>query len=68
MKPCPFCGSTVGLNFVDSQGCKWGNAVCPDCGAMGPEVRTNYDVGENAPWHEEATKEWNTRAKMEAEG
>ena len=61
-KPCPFCGDTcVSCQLDGSQGIKWGAAVCGNCGAQGPEVRTGYDTSESAPWHEQALKEWNNR-------
>ena len=62
MKPCPFCGGTPNpdnpYTFQCSQGDKWGSVVC--CCA-GPEVRTGYDTSDDAPWHEDAIKEWNKR-------
>ena len=63
LKPCPFCGETPDITnpatFIDHQGTKWGSVQC--C-ALGPEVRTGYDVSKNAPWHEDAIAAWNTRA------
>ena len=74
LKPCPFCAGTALMFKVDgSQGLKWGSVVCCDCESAGPMVRTGYDTSDKAPWHEGATKEWNTRvepsefAAMEAE-
>jgi hypothetical protein len=62
LKPCPFCGGVPDGNcFYADQGDKWGRVVC-GCGAQGPEVRTSYDVSEDAPWHDDAIAEWNTRA------
>jgi len=40
---------------------KWGGVVCGNCGARGPEVRTNYKNSDSEPWHELALKEWETR-------
>jgi len=60
MEPCPFCGEKS-TSYIDSQGTKWGCVVCNDCGAWGPEVRTGYDLSENAEWHKDADREWNIR-------
>lgn len=62
--PCPFCteGKTVSTYFDPEQGDKWGYASCDACGARGPEVRTNYDRDDNAPWRAEAIAAWNRRA------
>lgn len=63
MVPCPFCGSTPDEDdpntFVESQGNKWGAAVC-GCGARGPEVRTGH--GHWYKWKFRAIEEWNKRA------
>lgn len=59
---CPFCGYVSIFFCLDqSQGLKWGSVVCGNCGAEGPEVRTNYKNSASEPWHEQALKEWNTR-------
>jgi len=62
-KPCPFCGEQKGIevSFIESQGFKWGHAVCCNCGACGPEVRTSYNREPDAPWKDQARKEWNER-------
>ena len=64
LAPCPFCteGKTVSTYFDHEQGDKWGYASCDACGARGPEVRTNYDRADNAPWRAEAIAAWNRRA------
>lgn len=59
--PCPFCGATS-VSFARVDGYKWGAVIC-SCGAQGPDVRTSYDISENAPWHKEALMEWNKRHK-----
>jgi len=60
--PCPFCNSLEVKTKADQmQGTKWGMAICQNCGAMGPEVRTEYEMAADAPWHREAIKEWNRR-------
>lgn len=66
--PCPFCteGKTVSTYFDHEQGDKWGYASCDACGARGPEVRTNYDRDDNAPWRAEAIAAWNRRALTDA--
>ena len=58
-KPCPFCGETS-TTQIATQGEKWGALVCTDCGAYGPEVRTNYDKPET--WRADAVAAWNRRA------
>jgi Lar family restriction alleviation protein len=63
---CPFCGSEAAVNFVVDQGRKWGRAVCADCRASGPEVRTNYDISERAEWHKDAVEAWNARPREDA--
>ena len=60
IKPCPFCGYDK-VQFTVSQGTKWGQVGCGRCGAAGPEVRTDYDLKDNAEWHAKALDEWNTR-------
>lgn len=64
IKPCPFCGSSLRPQTLmdQEQGMKWGYAYCGECGARGPEVRTQYDAGTLAPWRAEAIAEWNRRA------
>ena len=67
LKPCAWCRSKRKPWYkYGTNSCKWGAAVCSDCGAQAPEVRTGYDESENAPWHEDADREWNTRAASEA--
>jgi Lar family restriction alleviation protein len=63
LKPCPFCteGKSVSTYFDHEQGDKWGYASCDACGSRGPEVRTNYDRADDAPWRAEAIAAWNTR-------
>lgn len=57
---CPFCKShRITTEFDWSQGSKYGSAVCMECFAHGPEVRTEYDGSSDAPWREEAIREWN---------
>jgi len=66
LKPCAWCRSKRKPWYkYGTNSCKWGAAVCSDCGAQAPEVRTGYDESENAPWHEDADREWNTRAASE---
>ena len=66
LKPCPFCteGKNVSTYFDREQGDKWGYASCDACGARGPEVRTNYDRDDNAPWRAKAIAAWNIRADL----
>ena len=62
IEPCPFCGH-VGLDFTDGSTYRWGEASCSGCGATCGEVRREYP--DEGKWHEDAIKEWNTRAKRE---
>lgn len=55
LKPCPFCGEHCAALVVD-QGDKWARYE-PSC----LEVRTGYDLGDNAPWRTELSAAWNTR-------
>jgi Lar family restriction alleviation protein len=66
LKPCPFCtdGKSVSTYFDHEQGDKWGYAACDACGSRGPEVRTNYDRANDAPWRAEAIAAWNTRTPV----
>lgn len=60
--PCPFCGGTAVETMLDAaQGNKWGAALCCECGALGPDVRTDYDKDLKAPWRAEAIAAWNRR-------
>jgi len=61
LKPCPFCGCKS-VSYETNQGTKWGFAVCDQCRACGPEVRTSYNTSENAEWHIQANIEWNNRS------
>lgn len=60
---CPFCGTKKHLHYsLDrSQGEKYGYVECSNCGAKGPDVRTNYKNSDNEPWHKHALSEWNGR-------
>lgn len=62
--PCPFCGSSV-INF-DNDNRKWGYVEC-ECGARGPEIRTGYDLSDQAKWRMEAVEKWNKRFDPESE-
>lgn len=54
--PCPFCGKACQSFQTDSSG-KWGR-IEPSC----LEVRTGYNIFEDAPWKKEAAAAWNTRS------
>lgn len=56
LEPCPFCGEQCAEIEV-TQGMKWGGYV-PGC----LEVRTGYNMDDDAPWRGEAATAWNTRA------
>ena len=60
LEPCPFCGEQCAEIQV-TQGMKWGSYV-PGC----LEVRTSYNMDDNAPWRDEAIAAWNTRAPLTA--
>lgn len=61
LKHCPFCGTIpVDGRHETSQGGKWGAVVCPDCGCVGPEVRTKYRGADS--WGGAADEAWNRRA------
>jgi hypothetical protein len=53
--PCPFCGKQCAQLIID-QGDKWAHYE-PSC----LEVRTRYNVSDDAPWRAEAIAAWNTR-------
>jgi len=53
--PCPFCGKQCAQLVID-QGDKWSHYE-PSC----LEVRTGYNISEDAPWRDEAIAAWNTR-------
>lgn len=55
LKPCPFCGGQCAQLVID-QGDKWAHYE-PSC----LEVRTGYNVSDNAPWIADAITAWNTR-------
>lgn len=62
-KTCPFCKCKDVTTWFDrEQGDKWGYASCDGCGGRGPEVRTKYVRGSDAPWRSDAIATWNTRA------
>ena len=62
IKPCPWCKETKVQTEIDTtQGYKYGYAFCCFCFAHGPEVRSDYNESENAPWREKAIERWNER-------
>lgn len=64
--PCPFCGSSEGLDYSDGSTHRWGVASCVSCGASAGETRREYpDVGE---WHYAAMTQWNTRSALAQQG
>lgn len=59
---CPFCGENMIHFALDlNQGNKYGYVECLNCGAKGPDVRTNFKNTEKEPWHPTALREWNGR-------
>ena len=56
LKPCPFCNKQC-AELVINQGDKWAHYE-PSC----LEVRTSYNVSDDAPWRAEAISAWNTRS------
>jgi len=60
-KPCPFCGEEKFSGpMIDAKYIKWAWIECCNCGAHGPDVRTDYTVDD---WHEKAWNEWDKRWK-----
>ena len=51
---CPICGA----DGLCTDGFKWWRAYCNSCDCSGPEVRTGYDENLDAPWREEARKQF----------
>jgi ribosomal protein S27AE len=54
---CPICGSKS-LYTEESDGSKWGRATCGACGCSGPEVRTDYNFDYDAPWRNDAIRDF----------
>lgn len=65
--PCPFCGDTPGedAHTLTDGGFKYGAIQC-GCGAIGPDVRTDYKDWPH--WKDAAIREWNTRAQLPSQG
>ncbi|MBU0901921.1 MAG: Lar family restriction alleviation protein [Gammaproteobacteria bacterium] len=65
--PCPFCGDTPGedAHTLTDGGFKYGAIQC-GCGAIGPDVRTEYKDWPH--WKDAAIREWNTRAQLPSQG
>jgi Lar family restriction alleviation protein len=62
-KPCPFCGSKLGLNLELDGGIGYETGyriVCYKCSAKGPHVKIRLDTGFNPDV--EATELWNKRS------
>lgn len=59
VKQCPFCGVLPQPYFITTQGQKYGNFMCLNCFACGPEVKTSYCTDEE--WKDDAVNEWNKR-------
>jgi len=57
LRECPFCGEMCAEMHI-SPGDKWAQFI-PSC----LEVRTGYDISDDATWHKEAIALWNTRAQ-----
>ena len=55
LKPCPFCGEQC-ADLDVTPGDKWAKYE-PTC----LDVRTGYNMAEDAPWRAEAIAAWNTR-------
>lgn len=56
LKMCPFCSEQCATLVID-QGDKWAHYE-PSC----LEVRTGYDLSDDAAWRAEAIAAWNARA------
>jgi hypothetical protein len=61
LKPCPFCGRQCATLLID-QGTKWAHYE-PSC----LEVRTGYNLSNDAPWRDEAIAAWNTRQPTQSD-
>jgi hypothetical protein len=62
--PCPFCGITYEnpeYTFSVNGGMKYGCRICPNCGACGPDVRTNSKIEDRQLWMDEADRLWDER-------
>ena len=61
LKPCPHCGKQCADLIID-QGDKWAHysASCL-------EVRTGYNISDDAPWHDEAIAAWNNRQPTQSD-
>lgn len=62
LKPCPFCGEQCATLIVN-QGDKWAHYE-PTC----LEVRTGYNLSDDAPWRAEAIAAYNTRRPTQGYG
>ena len=56
---CPFCGKNNPKFESEYGGAKWGRIECGNCGAQGPDVRTEYKSSSH--WGPAAIAEWNRR-------
>lgn len=61
LEPCGHCGEQCATLVID-QGDKWAHYE-PSC----LEVRTGYDLSDDAPWRDEAIAAWNTRQPTQRE-
>ena len=59
--PCPFCGEQCAMLLIN-QGDKWAHYE-PTC----LEVRTGYNLSNDAPWRDEAIAAWNTRQPTQSD-
>ena len=59
--PCPFCGEQCATLLIN-QGDKWAHYE-PSC----LEVRTAYNLSNDAPWRDEAAAAWNTRQPTQSD-
>lgn len=66
LKPCPFCGDIPSENShaLTDGGFKYGAIQC-GCGALGPDVRTEYKDWPH--WRDAAFAAWNERALLSAQ-
>lgn len=62
-KTCPFCGDS--RSSVEPTSCDWVAVNCLNCGAVGPEIRAEFDYcGRTTQKSKDgATLEWNRRAQ-----
>lgn len=66
--PCPFCGSSEGIEIHEGSTFRWRIGYCLGCGASAGEIRHNTlatnQVEAEAESHIRVREAWNTRAAV----